>query len=226
MTDIRVPARATARRGEVRIVLVDDHAIMRQGLRSVLEREPQFAIVGEASSAPEALAVVAHQRPTIVLLDLKLSTSSDSEGLQLCRQLTQAHPGRRRARADDVPRRPARRRGRARRRPRLRRQGRRHHRADRAPSAPCPAASRRSTPAPPPPSCARSTASSPTATRSPSRELDVLRLLARGMSNRTIGRELFISETTVKFHVGNLMRKLDVTRRAEAVYAASKMGLI
>ena len=58
------------------------------------------------------------------------------------------------------------------------------------------------------------------------RELDVLRLLARGMSNRTIGRELFISETTVKFHVGNLMRKLEVTRRAEAVYAASKMGLI
>jgi DNA-binding NarL/FixJ family response regulator len=58
------------------------------------------------------------------------------------------------------------------------------------------------------------------------RELDVLRLLARGMSNRTIGRELFISETTVKFHVGNLMRKLDVSRRAEAVYAASKMGLI
>jgi len=64
------------------IVLVDDHAIVRQGLRSVLEREPQFAIVGEASSAAEALAVVAHQHPSIVLLDLKLSTSSDSEGLQ------------------------------------------------------------------------------------------------------------------------------------------------
>jgi CheY-like chemotaxis protein len=64
------------------IVLVDDHAIVRQGLRSVLEREPQFAIVGDASSAAEALAVVAHQHPSIVLLDLKLSTSSDSEGLQ------------------------------------------------------------------------------------------------------------------------------------------------
>ncbi len=63
-------------------MLVDDHAIVRQGLRSVLEREPQFAIVGEASSAAEALAVVAHQHPSIVLLDLKLSTSSDSEGLQ------------------------------------------------------------------------------------------------------------------------------------------------
>jgi DNA-binding NarL/FixJ family response regulator len=58
------------------------------------------------------------------------------------------------------------------------------------------------------------------------RELEVLRLLARGLSNRAIGGELYISETTVKFHVGNLMRKLLVSRRAEAVYAASKLGLI
>ncbi len=58
------------------------------------------------------------------------------------------------------------------------------------------------------------------------RELDVLRLLARGLSNRAIGAELFISETTVKFHVGNLMRKLVVGRRAEAVYAATKLGLL
>ena len=54
----------------------------------------------------------------------------------------------------------------------------------------------------------------------------MLRLLARGLSNRAIGAELFISETTVKFHVGNLMRKLMVSRRAEAVYAATKLGLL
>jgi two-component system, NarL family, response regulator DevR len=58
------------------------------------------------------------------------------------------------------------------------------------------------------------------------RELEVLRLLARGLSNRAIGGELYISETTVKFHVGNLMRKLLVSRCAEAVYAASKLGLL
>jgi two-component system, NarL family, response regulator DevR len=58
------------------------------------------------------------------------------------------------------------------------------------------------------------------------RELDVLRLLARGLSNRAIGAELFISETAVKFHVGNLMRKLMVSRRAGAVYAATKLGLL
>jgi DNA-binding NarL/FixJ family response regulator len=51
-------------------------------------------------------------------------------------------------------------------------------------------------------------------------------LLARGLSNRDIGKRLYISETTAKFHVGNIIRKLNVSRRAEAVYAASKMGLI
>ena len=54
----------------------------------------------------------------------------------------------------------------------------------------------------------------------------MLKLLARGSSNRDIGTELFISETTAKFHVGNILRKLGVSRRAEAVYEASKMGVI
>ena len=54
----------------------------------------------------------------------------------------------------------------------------------------------------------------------------MLRLLAAGLSNAKIGERLFISGTTVKFHVSNIMRKLSVSRRAEAVYAASKRGLI
>lgn len=58
------------------------------------------------------------------------------------------------------------------------------------------------------------------------RELEVLRLLATGLSNSKIGEKLFISATTAKFHVSNIMRKLQVSRRAEAVYAASKRGLI
>ena len=58
------------------------------------------------------------------------------------------------------------------------------------------------------------------------REMEVLRLLAAGLSNNKIGEKLYISATTAKFHVSNIMRKLDVGRRAEAVYAASKRGLI
>ncbi len=54
----------------------------------------------------------------------------------------------------------------------------------------------------------------------------MLTLLTRGLSNEAIGRELFIPATTAKFHVGNVMRKVAVSRRAEAVYAGSKLGLI
>jgi DNA-binding NarL/FixJ family response regulator len=57
------------------------------------------------------------------------------------------------------------------------------------------------------------------------RELNVLRLVANGLSNRGIGADLHLSETTVKFHVRNIMRKLDATSRAEAVYKATKNGL-
>ena len=72
-------------------------------------------------------------------------------------------------------------------------------------------------------------APSPVAATGPdltAREREVLTLLARGLSNEAIGRELYISATTAKFHVGNVMRKLAVSRRAEAVYAGSKLGLI
>lgn len=58
------------------------------------------------------------------------------------------------------------------------------------------------------------------------REMEVLGLLARGLSNREISRALFIAETTAKFHVANIMRKLEVARRSEAVYVASQIGAL
>jgi DNA-binding NarL/FixJ family response regulator len=57
------------------------------------------------------------------------------------------------------------------------------------------------------------------------RERSVLRLVASGLSNRGIGARLYLSETTVKFHVRNIMRKLGATGRAEAVYKATKSGV-
>ena len=57
------------------------------------------------------------------------------------------------------------------------------------------------------------------------RELSVLRLVANGLSNKGIAAELYLSETTVKFHVRNIMRKLDAASRAEAVYKATRNGL-
>ncbi|MCQ4149256.1 MadR family response regulator transcription factor [Rhodococcus qingshengii] len=211
--------------GLVRIVLVDDHAILRQGLRSVLERESDLEIVGEASSLAEALAVVDKVGPDIVLMDLKLSASSDYEGLTLCGQLSSAHSGlgllvlttflddQLVVRAVHA--------------------GARGYvvkdvdttelvRAIRAVSRGESAFDSRSASA-----VVRSlNGQSSSKERLTDRELEVLRLLANGLSNIKIGERLFISPTTVKFHVSNIMRKLEVSRRAEAVYAASKQGLI
>ena len=209
----------------VRIVLVDDHAILRDGLRSVLERESDLTIVGEASTREEGLAVVAQVTPDIVLMDLKLSASSDYEGLALCAQLSKAHngigllvlttflddrlvveavhAGARGYVVKDVDTTEL---------VRAIRAVSRGESAFDSRSASAVVRSLNGTPAP--------------RQQLTDREIEVLRLLAAGLSNNKIGEELFISATTAKFHVSNIMRKLAVSRRAEAVYAASKQGLI
>ena len=75
----------------VRLVIVDDHAIIRQGLRTMLERDGQMVVVGEAGDPLQARSVVAQQRPDVVLLDLKLGDDEDA-GLSVCRQLTADDP--------------------------------------------------------------------------------------------------------------------------------------
>jgi len=209
----------------IRLVLVDDHAILRQGLRSVLQREQDLVVVGEAASEAEAEAVVRATTPDVVLLDLKLSAGSDYEGLSLCTTLSAAHPdtgllvlttfldedlvvravhaGARGYVVKDVDTTEL-------------------VRAIRAISVGDSAFDSRSAAA-----VVRSM-SGRTQMRQPltERELEVLRLLATGLSNARIGEQLFISATTAKFHVSNIMRKLEVSRRAEAVYTASKRGLI
>ena len=58
------------------------------------------------------------------------------------------------------------------------------------------------------------------------REREVTELVASGLTNAEIGRRIFVSESTAKFHVRNVMRKLDVHSRAEVAYAAGKRGLL
>lgn len=222
MQDEARSARATSM---VRLVLVDDHAILRQGLRSVLEREPDLEVVGEASTSGEALDVVGQVKPDVVLMDLKLSAASDYEGLVLCAQLSSANKGlgllvlttfldeQLVVRAVQA--------------------GARGYvvkdvdttelvRAIRAVSRGESAFDSRSASA-----VIRSLNGQTTPREGlTERELEVLQLLATGLSNAKIGERLFISATTVKFHVSNIMRKLDVGRRAEAVYEAGKLGLI
>jgi DNA-binding NarL/FixJ family response regulator len=209
----------------IRLVLVDDHAILREGLRSVLERERDLVIVGEASSEAEGETVVGKLAPDVVLMDLKLSAGSDYDGLSLCAKLSSRYPdmgllvlttfldedlvvravhaGARGYVVKDVDTTEL-------------------VRAIRAVSVGQSAFDSRS---------AAAVVRSLSGRGSPQqqltdRELEVLRLLAAGLSNNMIGEKLYISATTAKFHVSNIMRKLEVSRRAEAVYAASKRGLI
>jgi DNA-binding NarL/FixJ family response regulator len=209
----------------IRLILVDDHAILRQGLRAVLEREDDLIVVGEASSEGEAEAVVRAMAPDVVLLDLKLSAGSEFEGLSLCAKLSAAHPGigllvLTTFLDEDLVVRAV-------------QAGARGYvvkdvdttelvRAIRAVSAGESAFDAHS---------AAAVVRSLNGRTEPrqqltDRELEVLRLLAAGLSNNKIGERLYISATTAKFHVSNIMRKLGVSRRAEAVYAASKRGLI
>jgi DNA-binding NarL/FixJ family response regulator len=208
------------------IVLIDDHAIVRHGLRAILERERDLRVVGEAATTEAAMAVVSAVRPQIVLLDLKLSAGSDTEGLELCSALMANHPdlgvlvlttfiddhlvlaaihnGARGYVVKDVDT------------SALIRAIRDISRGGSAFDARSAAAMVRGIHA----------GSVESDNKLTAREQEVLELLSRGMSNVEIGKKLFISDTTVKFHVGNILRKLGVSRRAEAVHLAGKMGLI
>ncbi len=72
-----------------RILLVDDHEVVRLGLKALLERHPQFDIVGEASSAREALELVASHHPDVVVMDIRLPGTS---GIEACEEITTRFP--------------------------------------------------------------------------------------------------------------------------------------
>jgi two-component system response regulator DevR len=72
-----------------RILLVDDHEVVRLGLRSLLERHPQFDVIGEASSAREALEQVANNHPDVVVMDIRLPGTS---GIEACEEITSRFP--------------------------------------------------------------------------------------------------------------------------------------
>jgi two-component system, NarL family, response regulator DevR len=213
---------------EIRVGIIDDHAIVRQGLRAMIDREPDLRVVGEASSAATAMAMLDRARPRVVLLDLKLTAGSECDGLSLCKTITQRYPDSRvlvlTSSVDewlllesikqgaqgfvlkDVDL------------TELIRAIRAVHRGESAFDPRSAGVVVRWMHGGQRPGVAASDITP--------REREILALLARGLSNVAIGQRLYISAATVKFHVGNLMQKLGARRRAEAVYAASKLGLI
>ena len=213
---------------EIRVAIIDDHAIVRQGLRAMIDREPDLRVVGEAPSARTAPAMLERACPRVVLLDLRLAGGSECDGLSLCNTITQRYPdskvlvltgsadewlilesikqGAKGFVLKDVDL------------TEMIRAIRAVHRGESAFDSRSAGVVVRW--------MHGSQRSGATASDITPREREILVLLARGLSNVAIGQRLYISAATVKFHVGNVMQKLGARRRAEAVYAASKLGLI
>lgn len=205
----------------IRITVVDDHPIVRQGLVAALEDEPDFEVVGAAGSAEDALRVIGRQRPEVLLLDLELPGMS---GIEAIPSLLQASPATNVLvfTAYDTDERVL----------GAIRAGAKGYLLKGATASDIAQAVRTVASggsALEPPIAAKLVA----AVRSPRgagpltvREREVLRLIAEGRPAKQIAQVLGISERTVKFHTGSVLRKLGADNRAQAVAVAAQRGLL
>ena len=203
----------------ITVLLVDDHELVRAGLRAFLELQPDMTVVGEAASGEQALALVAGVRPDIVLLDLVLPGMS---GVQTVRRLRLAHPEVKVvvltsfAGQDSVL-------------PAVRAGVAGYLLKDVGPAELAEALrSVHAGGSPLHPTVAATVLRQVTSDVDPltPREREVLRLIARGLSNRLIARELVLSEKTVKTHVSAVLAKLGVADRTQAALLAVRDGVI
>ncbi|GAA5111705.1 response regulator transcription factor [Pseudonocardia adelaidensis] len=225
-------APSTTIRRTARILVVDDEAIVRFGLRQLFAPDPNVSVIGEAATPRDALVIADRCPPDLVILDVALGRG-DAAGVELARMLLERHRGVRvlvltGCRDREVMLRTV----------RLGVHGYVRKGADTADIVRAVHTLLRGE------SVFDAGGSSGSVVmdvlrdedRPPvrglggamltERENQVLRLLAVGMSNREIGRRLVISEATVKFHVRNLRDKLDVRRRTEIVYTATRQGIV
>ncbi|MET8143437.1 response regulator transcription factor [Sphaerisporangium sp. NPDC005288] len=204
----------------IRLIIVDDHPVVRDGLRGIFAADDAFEVVGEAADGPEALAVAMRTGPDVVLMDLRMPLMS---GAELIRRLREWSPGVNvlvlTTFDDDADVLPAIEQGATgyllKDTPRadLRRAVRAAARGETVLS----------------PSVASVLAHqvrAPQARALSPRELEVLGLVARGATNREIAAKLFITEATVKTHLLHVFAKLKVNDRAAAVAAAYETGLL
>jgi two-component system response regulator DevR len=211
--------------GQIRLLIVDDHEMVREGLMAMLQPEPDFDVVGQTGRGGGVVELVEATRADVVLLDARLP---DVSGVEVCRRLTHSHPevsvvilttytdpdlvqeciqaGARGYVVKDVERFS------------LKESIRAVYRGQ-AVLAPQVAgqviAGART----------RQQAGSQRAALSAS-QVAILRLISRGHSNREIAAEVHLSENTVKTHVQEIFRKLGVRNRVEAAILAGKSGWI
>jgi DNA-binding NarL/FixJ family response regulator len=203
-----------------RVLVVDDHPVVREGLVSVLEDQPQIEVVGSLDSAEQAVAQAGRLRPDIVLLDLELP---GMDGVAAIPRLLAASPGTGVIvfTAYDTEERVL----------GAIRAGARGYLLKGATGQEIGQAIRTvesggSHLAPRVASTLLAQVQSPDRPGLTAREREVLRLVSQGMPSKQIARSLGISERTVKFHVASLMRKLEADNRAQMVAIAAQRGLL
>jgi NarL family two-component system response regulator LiaR len=208
---------------DVRVLIADDHPLVRQGLRSYLQTVDGIEVVGEASDGDQAIALAAELAPDVVLMDLAMP---NVDGIEATRRLSESSPEIKvialTSFATDDKVFPAIRAGAA---------GYLLKEADPSEVADAIAKVARGESILHPQIAERLmrevAAATPRAHRTDltARELEVLRLIATGRSNREISRELDIAEKTVKTHVSNVLSKLGVHDRTQAALYAVEHGL-
>ena len=209
--------RGSGERGPIRVLLADDHTIVRNGVSQILTEQPDIEVVAQAPDGATAVALYRRERPDVSLIDLRMPAL---DGVQVVEQIRREHPD-----AvlvvlttfdtdDDVER-------------ALMAGAKAYLLKDVSPADLV--------------ACVRTvhqggTWVSPTVASKlvarltrvqlTQREMSVLRLVAAGKPNRDIGESLNISEGTVKIHLSHLFEKLGATSRTDAVAKAAERGLI
>jgi two-component system response regulator DevR len=209
-----------------RIFLLDDHEVVRRGIRDLLWVEEDLTVVGEAGSAEEALEIIPKTHPDVAVLDVRLGGEDEATGIEVCRDIRSAHPEvaciMLTSFADDEALfasimagasgyvlkqiRGAELVG------AIRRVAAGESLLD--PAVTTRVLERLRNPAPP---------EDPLADLSP-QERRILDLIAEGKTNRQIGEEMFLAEKTVKNYVSHLLAKLGMARRSEAAAYAARLA--
>jgi DNA-binding NarL/FixJ family response regulator len=201
----------------IRILCVDDHPIVREGLTSIVAMQPDMAIVGAAESGADALKIFRETSPDVTLIDLRLR---DTTGFDLIRNILAVSPSARTIvltsfEGDaDIERALA--------------AGAKGYvvkgmvREELLSAIRAVHAGKRHVPS----AVAAKLVDHLGSEKLTQRELDVLKEIARGKRNKEIGAELSIAEDTVKMHVKSILMKLGVNDRTEAVTIALRRGII
>lgn len=209
----------------IRLLIIDDHEMVREGLKAMLTAEADFEIVGEAANAEQAYELIARSHPDVILLDIRLPGVS---GIEVCRSVTERYPetaviilttfsddtlvaqciqaGARGFIVKDIERFDLKR--------SIRAVARGEAAIDPKAAVAVLAQLRR----------APQVSDEPSPEPLSPQQLVILRLIAQGLSSREIATQLYLSENTVKGYVQEMLHRLGVKNRTEAVMVAVKQG--